>query len=119
MRSARSLVQAEVFDTELDQARALCSSGYHTAAAVIARTVLETAMREICTAHGIGPGKLDLMNADLAKSGAYNKLVQKQVTWLSGVGNAAAHGKVADYSEDDVVAMVGQTETFLLTHLPQ
>ena len=41
LNSFRNLVQAEVFGSELDQARELLSGGYSTAAAVVAGVVLE------------------------------------------------------------------------------
>src|ERR1700733_7237843 len=40
--SARQLMQAEVFSSELDQATELLTKGYYAAAAVIAGVVLET-----------------------------------------------------------------------------
>ena len=78
--SVRSLVQAEVFETELEQARELLAGGYFAAAAVIAGVVLETTLRQLCLEKGLPIGKLDKMNVDLAKAGLYNSLVQKRVT---------------------------------------
>ena len=53
LNSVRNLVQAEVFDNELDQAKELLSSGYASAAAVIAGVVLETTIRNLCRDHNI------------------------------------------------------------------
>jgi len=58
LSSIKTLVQAEVFDSQLEQANELFSSGYYTAAAVIAGVVLETALRELCDRSGIPHGKL-------------------------------------------------------------
>lgn len=113
--TVRSMVQAEVFDSELDQASELLKSGYKISSAVIAGTVLETALRELCTKHKIPHGKLERMNADLAKEGVYSVLVQKQVTSLAHVRNSAAHGKADDFGEADVRAMIGDVQRFL-TH---
>ncbi|SKB50591.1 DUF4145 domain-containing protein [Luteibacter sp. 22Crub2.1] len=112
MATARTLARAEVFDTELDMARELLQSGYRLPAAVIARTVLEVALRELCAAHEISPGKLDKMNADLAKDQAYSVLVQKKVTVLADIGNRAAHGK-SEFNEDDVADMIAGVERFV------
>src|SRR5690606_16473509 len=90
LNSVRNLVQAEVFDNELDQAKELLSSGYAAAAAVIAGVVLETTLRNMCRDNGIPLGKLDKMNADLTKQGVYNSLTQKRITALAGVRNSAA-----------------------------
>ena len=44
LASIRTMVQSEVFDTELEQASELFASGYFAAAAVIAGVVLETTL---------------------------------------------------------------------------
>lgn len=113
LNSVRNLVQAEVFDNELDQARELLNSGYTAAAAVIAGTVLETSLRNMCGDHGLPYGKLEKMNADLTKHGVYNNLVQKRITALAGVRNSAAHGKIAEFNKDDVKLMINEIERFV------
>lgn len=117
LSSIRALVQAEVFDSELEQANELLSSGYSTAAAVIAGVVLETALRELCDKEGILHGKLDKMNADLAKAGVYNKLMQKRITALADIRNSAAHGNFDEFTKQDVTDMIRDIGQFLANHL--
>jgi hypothetical protein len=102
----RNLVQAEVFVDELDQAQELLDAGYITASAVIAGVVLETTLRQSCNDLSIPIGKLDKMNADLAKAGVYNLLVQKQITALADIRNNAAHGHIAAFSAPQVERMI-------------
>jgi hypothetical protein len=92
LTSVKHLVEAEVFSSELDQARELLAAGYRVPAAVVSGVVLETNLRNLCKARRIEPGRLDKMNADLAKAGEYNTLVQKRITALAAVRNSAAHG---------------------------
>lgn len=106
LASVRNLVQAEVFDTELEQAKELLTAGYYPAAAVIAGVVLETTLQQLVSAHGIPIAKLDKMNADLAKAGQYNSLVQKRVTSLAAIRNSAAHGDHTAFTKADVESMV-------------
>jgi hypothetical protein len=110
--SIRNLIHAEIVDSELDQARELLTSGYFSAAAVIAGVVLETTLRSLSDRHGVQHGKLDKMNSDLVKAGAYNSLVQKKVTALAGVRNSAAHGKSSEFSVADVESMIADIERF-------
>jgi hypothetical protein len=117
LKSVRGLVQAEVFGSELDQARALRESGYVAAAAVVAGVVLETSLRSLCTGAGVPEGKLEKMNADLVKVGAYNALVQKRVTALAAIRNSAAHGKTGEYSDADVASMIEEVERFVASHV--
>mgnify|MGYP000453774741 CR=1 FL=1 len=113
MSSYRKLTQAEVFDTELDQAKELCENGYYQAAAVIAGTVLETTLKTICMEREISTGKLDKMNADLAKENLYNKLTQKRITALADIRNNAAHGNTQNYTNEDVKQMIPDVERII------
>ena len=111
-RSTRSPVDAELFDDELEQAKELLASGYKTASAVVAGVVLETTLRKLCGDRNIGVGKLDKMNADLAKDGLYDKLVQKRITVLADIGKKAAHGDTG-FTHADVEGMIADVERFV------
>ncbi len=105
----RRLVEAEIFADFLDQALELLAAGYSAPAAVVAGCVLEDGLRKLCYANGIvqpNAPKLDRMNADLAKAGVYNKLVQKRVTAIADVRNNAAHGNWDQFDGDDVKDMI-------------
>jgi hypothetical protein len=113
LNELKLLVQGEVFDSELEQANELLTSGYIPAAAVTAGVVLEAGLREMCVDRALPIGKLDKMNADLAKAGAYNKLVQKQITALADIRNNAAHGHYDQFSKDDVFSMIKDVQRIL------
>jgi hypothetical protein len=117
LTSIKSLVQAEVFDSELEQAEELLANGYYVAAAVISGVVLETGLRELCDRNSIPHGKLDKMNADLAKIGVYSKLQQKRITALADIRNNAAHGKPTEFTAEDVSSMIKEVEKFLAQYL--
>jgi hypothetical protein len=113
---ARSLIRAEVFDDVLEQAEHLFKEGYHPAAAVLAGCVIEDSIRKTCERNGITIGskpKLDGMNAELAKKGVYNTLVQKRVTWIADIRNKAAHGQWSEFSAADVENMLRQVRDFV------
>jgi hypothetical protein len=117
LSSLKQLVQAEVFESELDQAQELLNNGYKLASAVIAGVVLETALRDLCSSNDIPHGKLDIMNSQLAKTGIYSKLQQKQITALADIRNSAAHGKPELFTEQDVKNMIRDIESFLINYL--
>jgi hypothetical protein len=117
LTSVRTLIASELFSSELEQATELLSKRYKVAAAVIAGTVLETGIRELCDRNGVGHGKLDKMNADLTKAGVYTLLVQKRITALAEIRNKAAHGHPDQFNEDDVKTMITDVERFLAEHL--
>jgi len=117
LMSFKNLIQAEVFENQLQQSKELLNNGYIVASAVIAGVVLETGIREICTREEITHGKLDKMNADLAKKGIYNKLEQKRITALADIRNSAAHGKESEFTKEDVEKMIRDIEDFLAKYL--
>jgi len=119
LSSIETLVQAEVFESQLEQAEELLKNGYILASAVIAGVVLETGIRELCTRENIIHGKLDKMNAELAKAGVYNKLQQKRITALADIRNSAAHGKPEEFTKEDVKMMIRDIEQFLATQLSE
>ncbi|RSF43513.1 HEPN domain-containing protein [Acinetobacter baumannii] len=114
----KQIVQAEVFDNELEQAKSLLENGYKNAAAVIAGVVLETAIKELCLNNGIDieRKRLTQLSDDLAKAGVYNKLQQKQITALADIRNNAAHGDYDEFTKEDVERMISDIERFLLTY---
>lgn len=116
-QAVRGLVQSELFDSELEQARELLSGGYLAASAVIAGVVLETTLRQLCDDNGIPIGKMDKMNSDLAKAAIYGKLVQKRITALADIRNNAAHGHPDQFGREDVVGMIDEIEKFVGDHV--
>jgi hypothetical protein len=115
----RTLVEAEVFDDFLEQARHLFDFGYYPASVVIAGSVLEDGLRKICQRNKIEiaeKAKLDQMNAELAKHGVYNNLQQKRITVLADIRNKAAHGKWEDFDRKDAEEMVDQVRAFMEVH---
>ncbi|MGL1933127.1 MAG: hypothetical protein OCC45_15440 [Desulfotalea sp.] len=117
LTSIKKLVQAEVFESELEQANELLGNGYKLASAVVAGVVLETSLRDMCDSEEITHGKLDSMNSQLAKAGVYSKLQQKRITALADIRNSAAHGKTDEFNNDDVKNMIRDIESFLISYL--
>lgn len=113
LNSTRNLAQAEVFDSELEQATELLNGSYKVPAAVVAGVVLETTLRQMCVDKGIVPGKLNKMNDDLAKAGAYNTLVHKRVIAPAAIRNSAAHGKLDEFGDKEVTDMISQVRNFV------
>lgn len=116
----RALVAAEIIGDFIDQAEALVSEGYRVPAASLAGAVLEDTLRKMCEAKGIpvpDRTKIDKLNADLAKAGAYNKLIQKRITALADIRNNADHGRFDEFTKGDVEDMVSWVRKFTADHL--
>lgn len=90
-----SLVKAETLADLLDQAEHLFGEGYHLAAGVLGRAVLEEHLRTVCSALECCPQKKRPTIADFNQAlygeNHYTKVRMKQVDMLAAIGNDAAH----------------------------
>lgn len=121
--SIKGLITAEVFADFIDMANYLLGQGYKDPAAVIAGSVLEEHLRQLCqrnrietdvrTEADVRPKKADRLNADLASADVYSKLDQKAVTMWLDLRNKAAHGQYAEYNSDQVRNMVSGIIEFM------
>lgn len=109
----RRLVQAELFSDFLEMAEYLANQGYKDASAVLLGAILENALRKISEVRGLDisnangkPLSMETMNVQLAKDGAYNALVKKQITSWSNLRNDAAHGRYEEYDSGQVNQML-------------
>jgi hypothetical protein len=60
---------------------------------------------------------MDKMNADLARAGIFNRLVQKQLTARADIRNSAAHGRADQFTRDDVSRMIRDVRRFVTDRL--
>ncbi len=117
------LLHASTFSDFLDQATELQVKGFKDAAAVIAGSALEAHIRLLCDKYSVAtmlpsgePKKVDVMNADLVKAGAYNNLQQKAVTSWLGIRNSSAHGQYNDYDARQVRSLIDAVREFILRY---
>jgi hypothetical protein len=115
IETTRGLVTAEVFADFLEMADHFLDQGYKDPAAVMAGSVLEEHLRQLCVAASLPiedsqgkPRKADILNADLAKANKYSIADQKQVTAWLDLRNKAAHGKYTEYVNQQVVLAAGR-----------
>jgi hypothetical protein len=116
----RALLTAEVFADFVEQAEHLLGAGYHIPAASLAGAVLEDALRTLCGKNSIqipASTKIDQLNADLARAGVYDKLVQKRITALADIRNNADHGHFEKCRPADVQDMVNWVRSFTADYL--
>lgn len=120
MSSVEELLHADTFSDFLEMASELNEKGYKDGAAVIAGSVLEAHIRQLCHRQAIdtelangAPKKADVMNADLARAEVYSKNQQKQITAWLGIRNSAAHGKYEEYQASDVTSLILMIRSFI------
>jgi hypothetical protein len=116
----RRLISAEILGDFIEQAEALLANSYHVPAASLAGAILEDTLRKLCEKNAIPiptSTKIDSLNAELARAGIYDKLVQKRITALADIRNNADHGHFSKFKVEDVEDMVKWVRTFTADYL--
>lgn len=122
MDSVSELIHGEMFGDFLEMAQHLIDEGYKDAAAVIAGSVLEGHLRQLCLKSGVEtdtevkgvpiPKKAERMNADLVKASVYNTTDQKNVTAWLDLRNKAAHGLYKEFEAGQVSLLISNVRDF-------
>ncbi len=108
LMTTKGLLSAEIFSDFLEMAEHLLAENYKDAAAVITGSVLEEHLRQLAQKHAIDvtfeksgrrvSKKADLLNAELAKAGVYNKRL-----------NSDSRGKTSIRTDDRLYAPTSGT----------
>lgn len=100
----RQLVQADLFDSEIDAAEELARSGYYRAGGAVAGVVLEKHLGQVCVNHNITFRKKRLTIADFNDALKNGKVIDT-ATWrfiqhLGDIRNLCDHKKSADPTKE-------------------
>lgn len=106
----RQLVQADLFDSELDAARELLRKKFLRAAGAVAGVVLEKHLAQVCANHSVtvakkNPGIADL-NGLLKDAGVIDVPQWRFIQHLADIRNLCDHNKAAEPSIDQVEDLV-------------
>lgn len=116
----RALIASELLGDFIEQAETLLKAGYHVAATSLAGAVLEDTLRRLCEKHRVpipDSTKIDRLNAELARVGVYDKLIQKRITAIADIRNNADHGHFDKCRREDVEDMVKWIRSFAADYL--
>lgn len=109
----RALLQADLFDNELDAAEELKKKGFLRAAGALAGVVLEAHLREVCATHGITIKKAKPTIADYNDALKDAKVIDipawRNIQFLADIRNLCDHKKdrePKDTEVDDLIAGV-------------
>jgi hypothetical protein len=109
----RQLVQADLFDTEIDAAKELFKSNFFRPAGMIAGVVLEKHLRQVCNDHGVSITKKHSGISDLnelLKSNAIIEIPQwRHISMLADIRNLCAHDKSKEPTPGQVTDLIDGT----------
>ena len=106
----RYMVQADLFDSELDAAKQLVKYGHLRAAGAVAGVVLEKHLQGVCNNHSIPFRKKSPTIADyngaLKDKGVIDVSKWRHNQWLGDIRNKCTHTKEDEPTKDDVKKLI-------------
>jgi hypothetical protein len=115
----KQLVQADLFDSEIDAAKELLKNGYGRAAGVVSGVVLESHLAQVCANHSITISKKNPTINDyneLLKNGSVIDVPQwRFIQRLGDLRNLCGHKKTDEPTKENVQELVDGVEKITKT----
>lgn len=102
----KEVVQADIFDTEIETAKELNKKGFVRAAGAVTGVILEKHLAHVCSLHALKPRKAHPSISDLNQLLKDNEIIDTP-TWrfiqhLGDIRNLCDHSKDREPTKDDV-----------------
>jgi hypothetical protein len=119
LANIRGVLQADLFDSELDAARHLSDNGHLRAAGAVAGVVLESHLAEVCSQHGVAVRKkaphISDYNDALKNAGVLDIVQWRGVQRLTDIRNLCDHKKQRDPTPDEVEELINGVDKAVKT----
>ena len=115
----RQMVQADIFDSELEAATGLAKNGFTRAAGSLAGVVLERHLEQVTANHSISIKKRNPTISDFNEALKNNETLDtptwRQIQRLGDIRNLCSHNKEREPTKDEVSELITGTEKFTKT----
>ena len=114
----RALVQADLFDDELDAAEELNKKGFHRAAGAVAGVVLEGHLVTVCDQHNVKTPKhpsIGELNDLLKKANVIEVPTWRFIQRLGDLRNLCDHKKKCDPKSEEIEELIAGTRKTIKT----
>ncbi|MBI2906539.1 MAG: hypothetical protein HYX92_02655 [Chloroflexi bacterium] len=106
----RQMLQADVFDSEIEAARELLKNGFLRAAGAVAGVVLEKHLGQVCQSHGVTLSKRDPhigdFNDALKKDAVIDTPTWRFIQRLADLRNLCDHSKDREPKPEEVAELI-------------
>lgn len=107
------ILQADIFDSEMESAKHLLKRGYLRAAGAICGVVIERHLSMVCIRRGLQTKKKNPSIAeynDTLKDNAYDTIEWRRMQHLADIRNLCDHSKDREPSKEEVEELIAGTE---------
>lgn len=113
----KELLQADIFDSELDGAKELHKNGFYRAAGALCGVILEKHFSAVCTSHAIKMKKsapcISDYNDKLKEEGVVDNKTYLLIQRLGTIRNLCDHNKKIEPTKDDISDLINGTDKVL------
>lgn len=115
----RAILQADLFDSEIDSAEALAKGGFLRGAGAICGVIIEKHLKEVCNEHGIRIRKarptISDLNDNLRKHDVVTVPQWRFVQHLADIRNYCDHHKEREPTRDEIEDLLSGTKKVMKT----
>lgn len=113
----KQLVQADLFDSELDTAKGLLKAGFARAAGAVAGVVLEGHMKQVCDNHSLPKksGTIAVLNDALKGADVIGLPQHRHIQFLGDIRNKCGHKNATDPTADEVTDLINGVDKVIKT----
>jgi len=114
----RQLVQADLFDSEIDAAQELLKNRFYRASGAIAGVVLEKHLQQVCNDHNIKVKKhpgISVLNEALKSNLIIDVPQWRHISMLGDIRNVCDHNNTKDPTQAQVQDLIDGTSKILKT----
>lgn len=113
----KQLVQADLFDSELDVARELLKNKFARAAGAVAGVVLEGHLKQVCDNHNLPKksGTIAVLNDALKAAGVIELSQSRHIQFLGDIRNKCGHKNPTDPTIEEVGELIDGVDKVIKT----
>lgn len=115
----KQLLQADIFDSEIDSAKELCKKGFYRAAGAICGVVIEKHLYEVCEQHQIKVTKkhptINDYNELLKSNNVIDIATWRNIQRLADIRNMCDHHKDVEPTKDNIEELIAGADKILKT----
>jgi len=113
----KQLVQADLYDSELDTARGLLKAGFSRAAGAVSGVVLEGHLKQVCDNHTLPKksGTISVLNDALKAANVIDLSQSRHIQFLGDIRNKCGHKNSTDPTSSEVADLIEGVEKVIKT----
>ncbi len=113
----KQLVQADLYDSELDTARGLLKAGFARAAGAVSGVVLEGHLKQVCDNHTLPKksGTISVLNDALKAADVIDLAKSRHIQYLGDIRNKCGHKNSTEPTSIEVAELIEGVEKVIKT----